>query len=144
MSTGFGPSKVGLGHSNPPYPITPTSLTQPTSTSSIFNQKHPVFTSSSQPASTSSISKEKYPITKIEGSKAILAGLQKIEQIVVDWRQNLRKFGITEDLETEKNYVKNIKMCIDLVEENLKKKAHKNRAKLQSVLDKIGSFVTGG
>lgn len=101
-------------------------------------------TSFPQPTSTSSISKQKLPITEIEESKAILAGLIKIEQISADWRQDLNKFGITEDLETEKNYIKNIKIYIDLVEENIKKKAQKNRLKFLTILDKIGSFVTGG
>src|SRR5690348_6730371 len=102
------------------------------------------FISFSQPTSTSSISKRKHHTTEIEESKAIAASLMKIEQIIADWRQNLNKFGITEDLETEKKYIKNIKIYMDLVEENIKKKAHKNHAKFQSILDKIGSFVTGG
>lgn len=64
-----------------------------------------------------------------------------MEQICAEWIQNINKLGITEDLETEKSYIKTMKIYTDLVEENIKKKAHINRTKFQSVLDKIASFI---
>lgn len=129
MSTSFGfgqsPSRGGFGHSKRRRLTTATEET-----------------SFSQPTSTSSISKQKHPTTEVEESKAIVAGLTKMEQIIADCLQNINKFGITEDLETEKNYIKNIKFYTDLVEENIKKKAHMNRTKFQSMLDKLSSFIT--
>lgn len=83
MSTGFGQPRFGSGFG--------------------LSNRQEGFPSFSQPTSTSSISKRKHHTTEIEESKAIAASLMKIEQIIAEWRRNLNRFGITEDLETEKN-----------------------------------------
>jgi hypothetical protein len=74
---------------------------------------------------------------QIEESKAIIAALIKIETIIHDWRKNLTSLGISEDLKSEKQYIKYIKIYTDLIEENIEKKIHKNRAKFLSILERL-------
>jgi hypothetical protein len=104
-------------------------------------QSHSVF-GSSQPTATNTISGQQYPIManseeQIEESKAIMAALIKIETIIHDWRKNLTSLGISEDLKSEKQYIKYIKIYTNLIEENIEKKIHKNRAKFLSILERL-------
>jgi hypothetical protein len=107
-------------------------------------QSHSVF-GSSQPATTDTISGQQNPIMvnsgeQIEESKAIIAALMKIETITHDWRKNLTRLGISEDLESEKQYIKYIKIYTNLIEENIEKKIHSNRAKFLSILERLNPW----
>jgi hypothetical protein len=94
----------------------------------------PSSNSTIQPTFTSSTSEQ------LEESPEIMAALTKIETIIHDWKDNLTNLGISEDLKSEKQYIKYIKIYMNLIKDNVEKKTNKNYTKFQSNVNPFSEF----